>query len=86
MSRAVPIQVGMHFVFEGWGFAFSLACGNDGSVSGVIKQAGRGEGLSLCGRVPVPGNMGRDGRGRCGSTWRCSGCFGWWDAGGGSVY
>lgn len=51
----------MHFVFEGWGFAFSLACRYGGGVSWVVKQAGGREGLSLCGLVPVPvhGHRGR---------------------------
>lgn len=70
----------MHLVFEGWGFAFSLACRNGGSVSWVVEQAGGGEGLSLCGGVPVPAN-GCRGRGRwqgrdlCRGTLRCSGSF-----------
>lgn len=90
MSRAVPVKVGVHLVFEGWGFAFSLACRNGGSMSWVVEQAGGRERLSFCGGVPVPGN-GRRGRGRwqrggryrC--TWRHSGCFGQWDVGRGSV-
>lgn len=70
----------MHLVFEGWGFAFSLACRNGGSMSWVVEQAGGREHLSFCVGVPVPANWGR-GRGawqrggRCRGTWRYSWCF-----------
>ena len=77
MSRAVPVQVGVHLVFEGWGFALALACGNGGRVSWVVEQTGSGERLSVCGGVPVKvdGCRSRD-------TRRHGGCFG---QGGGGV-
>lgn len=63
MSRALPVKIGVHFVFEGWRFAFSLACRYGGGVSWVVKQTGGREALSLRWLVPVSVH-GCRGRGR----------------------
>lgn len=55
----MPVQVGVHLVLEGRGFAFALARRNGGGVSRVVEQAGGRQRFSFCGGVPVTG----DGRG-----------------------
>lgn len=80
----------MHLIFKGWGFAFSLACGNCCGMSWMVEEAGGRKRFSFCGGVPVPCN-GRRGRGQrqggggCRGTGRHCGCFGQLNVGRGSV-
>lgn len=72
----------MHFVFEGWGFAFPFACRDRGCVSWVVEQAWGREGLSLCRKIPVACNGRRwQGRGGCTGGWKSCRCFWWRDMG-----
>lgn len=77
VSWAMLVQVGVHLIFQRWGFMLPLACGDDGSVSRMVKQTGGRERISFCGEVPVQSNGCKWGR-RSGSRsgWRHSGCVG----------